>query len=114
MAMPPLSISSRVFCTDQFFRRGSVRPMMSIAASQVGGTMWWWTSMRCGLACANTFGTKPETAPSANAAVPPASIPRRLTPVAVNGWMQQLQTADSRRVVASNMDDLPGPGSEVR
>jgi hypothetical protein len=39
VAMPPLSMSSSVFCTDQFFRRKSVRPMMSIAASQVGGTM---------------------------------------------------------------------------
>jgi hypothetical protein len=64
--------------------------------------------MRCGLPCANTFGAKPDTAPNANAAVPPASIARRLTSVAANDCMQQLQTADSPRM-ALDMMNLRGP-----
>ena len=37
VATPPLSMSSSVFCTDQFASGGLVRPMMSMASSQVGG-----------------------------------------------------------------------------
>jgi hypothetical protein len=37
VATAPLSMSSRVFCTDQFASGGLVRPMMSIALSQLGG-----------------------------------------------------------------------------
>ena len=90
VATPPLSMSSRSFCTDQFFSGKSLRPITSIAANQVGGTMWQCTSMRCGLACAKTLGAKPAAA-ATPAAAAPATNCRRLMPVAENGWMQQLQ-----------------------
>ena len=40
VATPPLSMSSMVFWIDQFFSGKSARPITSIAANQVGGTMW--------------------------------------------------------------------------
>src|SRR5262245_49906398 len=52
--------------------------------------------MRCGLACAKT---RPGRLVAAKATTPAASNWRRLTPVAANGWSQQLQIADSRRLV---------------
>src|ERR1700735_413187 len=55
--------------------------------------------MRCGAAWANTVGAKPAAVPIANAAAAPASNSRRLTAVAANGTMQQLQRVDSRCLV---------------
>src|SRR5262245_33790799 len=52
--------------------------------------------MRCGLACANTRGGRLV---AARAATPPAINWRRLRPVATKGLLQQLQIADSRRLV---------------
>ena len=95
VATPPLSMSSIIFWGDQFDSRTSLRPITSIALSQDGGTTWACTSMRCGFACANTFGAKPVAASPAAAA--PATNRRRLMPVAASGSTQHVQTADSGR-----------------
>ncbi len=95
VATPPLSMSSIIFWGDQFDSRKSLRPITSIALSQDGGTTWACTSMRCGFACANTFGAKPVAASPAAAA--PATNCRRLMPVAASGSTQHVQTADSCR-----------------
>ena len=39
VATPPLSMSSIIFCTDQFTSGGVVRPITCIASIQLGGTM---------------------------------------------------------------------------
>src|SRR3981189_520751 len=49
-AMPALSMSSSDFATDQLASGGLARFAFFTASSQVGGEIWWCTSMRCGLA----------------------------------------------------------------
>src|SRR3954467_6884038 len=95
VATPPLSMSSTIFCGDQFDSGKSLRPITSMAFSQDGGTTWACTSMRCGFACANTFGAKPVAASPAAAA--PATNCRRLMPLAPSGSTQQAQSDDSAR-----------------
>src|SRR3984957_10582327 len=79
LAPPFASMASNDFCTDQLFIGGLSLFRLLTESSQVGGEMWWWTSMRCGLACANAFDTKPEeaAAPSASVAAPPTKRRRR-------------------------------------
>jgi hypothetical protein len=60
--------------------------------------------MRCGLACAKTCAGRLV---AANAATPAARNWRRLTPVAANGSLQQVQIADSRRLVDCDIGYLP-------
>ena len=93
VATPPLSMSSIIFWGDQFDSGTSLRPITSMALSQVGGTTWACTSMRCGFAWANTFGARPVAVRPAAAA--PATNRRRLMPVAASGSTQQVQRDDN-------------------
>src|SRR5882724_9177506 len=95
VATPPLSMSSIIFCGDQFDSGASLRPITSIALSQDGGTTWACTSMRCGFAWANTFDAKPVAVSPAAAA--PATNCRRLRLLAARRSTQQAQRDDSAR-----------------
>src|SRR5262245_17028013 len=102
VAMPALSMSSSDFATDQLASGGLARLAFFTASSQVGGEIWWWTSMRCGLACA----LRPDAAKAeaASTAAPPA---RRLRREIVG--VQQLQRPNRVRracVMASSRDGL--------
>src|SRR5712691_1680784 len=107
VATPPLSMSSIVLYTDQLAIGALARLIFLNPSSQLGGEMWWWTSIRCGFVCAVACGAKPAAAPSPSAATPPATNWRRLTAAAASGSAQHMQRAKSLRRIADVMAVLP-------
>src|SRR3954469_10012842 len=111
VAMPALSMSSSDMAGDHLV--GLVLRWLVSAWACTGGTMWWWTSMRCGLAGAWAsagVAAKAER-PAPIALMPPATKARRLMgwrAGAALGSQQRHRAKDLRRLVALMARSLLG------
>src|SRR5215208_170538 len=110
--IPALSMSSSDMAGDHLV--GLVLRWLVSACACTGGTMWWWTSIRCGFAgaWAPTGATEKAEKPAPIALMPPATKVRRLTTCRADADLQQAHREKNLRALAV-MASTPLPANSV-